>query len=105
MNFNKFISFLTILIMSGFVLTACKNETAYIHDQRGKSIPVSTTDSDTYTFKLPTATKIETPSVEFPEETIPEEPEVPTESKEPIAEPEIIPEEPPVTIGPKTGEP
>ena len=98
MNFHKFISFLTILMMSGFVLTACKNETAYIHDQRGKFIPVSTTDSDTYTFKLPTATKIETPSVEFPEETVPEESDT-------VPEPEIIPEEKPVTTGPKTGEP
>lgn len=100
MKFPKLISFLTILIISGFVLTACKNETAYIHDQRGKSIPVSTTNSDTYTFKLPAAQKIETPS-----EELPEEPETSTESEAVSETPEIIPEEEPVTTGPKTGEP
>lgn len=102
MKFSKFISFLTILTIFGFVLTACKKETAYIHDQRGKSISVTTTDSDTYTFKLPAAQKIETPHNESIEETISEESEPTTEI---ATEPETFPEEEPVSVGPKTGEP
>lgn len=109
MKFHKFISFLTILIMTGFLLTACGNSTLYINDQRGKSIPVTTSDSDTYTFKLSVAPveDIEEPIVEMLEEVIPEEPKpTPVEMPEEITteEPEV-PVEESASIGPKTGEP
>ena len=103
MKLHKPISYLFILIMAGFLLTACGNETSYINDQRGKSIPVTASGSNTYTFKL-SAEQIEKPEitpVEVLEETTPEEPEEPTaEPKEPAAEPEE-----PAAVGPKTGEP
>ena len=93
--------------MAGFLLTACKNETSYINDQHGKSIPVTASDSGTYTFKLPTEQmgKIETPSVEISEETIPEETEPAATAVESEAFEETVAEEPLATKGPKTGEP
>ena len=107
MKFHKLISFLTILIMAGFLLTACKNETSYINDQHGKSIPVTASDSGTYTFKLPAEQmeKIETPSVEISEETILEETEPATTTVESESMKEEVPKEPLATEGPKTGEP
>ena len=107
MKFHKFISFFTILIMTVFLLAACGNSTSYITDQRGKSIPVTTSDSNTYTFKL-SATPvedIEEPVVEMLEEVLPEEQEPQAETEEPALEPETVSEEKPAEIGPKTGEP
>lgn len=98
MKFNKLFLLTLTFIMAGFLLTACKNSTSYISDQTGKEIPVTTSDSDTYTFKLP-ASQVE--AVEAVEVTVPEDPEPVV--VEPVEE--EIPEEPLATEGPKTGEP
>lgn len=100
MKINKLLLFTFIFVLSGFLLTACGNDTSYISDQTGKEIPVTSSDSDTYTFKLPAVETevIEAPSVEIPEETEPT-----TVESEPVEE--DVPEEPLATEGPKTGEP
>ena len=109
MNFHKSISLFLILTMSVFLLTACKNETSYIHDQRGKSISVTSSDSDTYTFKLSGVQIQEESATEASEEILSSEPETPLE--EPLPETietgteAAIPMEEPAAIGPKTGEP
>lgn len=98
MKFKKLLLITLTFVLTGFLLTACGNNTSYISDQTGKEIPVTSSDSDTYTFKLP-ASQVE--AVETPEVT-------PSENPEPvIVEPaeEEIPEEPLATEGPKTGEP
>ena len=98
MKFNKLLLFILISILSGFLLTACGNATSYISDQTGKTIPVTSSDSDTYTFKLPAIEpeEMEMPAVSKEPETDIEEPEL---SEEPISE------EPLADEGPKTGEP
>lgn len=106
MNSSKILFMTITLIMTGFLLTACGNNTSYISDQTGKEIPVTSSDSDTYTFKLPAEQKIEeTPSVDIQEETIPEETESTTTIVESESLEEEVPEEPLATEGPKTGEP
>ena len=107
MNLHKPISFLIILTMTGFLLAACGNNTSYISDQRGKSIAVTSSDSDTFTFKLSTEQieELETPSVEISDETTPEEAEPTTTTVESESLEEEVPEEPLATEGPKTGEP
>lgn len=109
MKFQKTIFFFIILIMTSFLLTACTNETSYIHDQRGKSISVTNSDSDTYTFKLSASQveEIEEPSVEVFEESISKKEDTPSveASEETTPEETEITVEEPATIGPKTGEP
>lgn len=101
MKFLKPVSFFIILTMTGLLLTACKNETSYIHDQRGKAIPVTNSGSDTYIFKLSGIQIDDEESVtEVLEESVPEVPET---TEEPLDTPEL-PEEDPI-VGPKTGEP
>lgn len=97
MKFNKLLLFTFIFVFSGLLFTACGKNTSYISDQTGKEIPVTSSDSGTYTFKLP--------AVETQEETIPEEaePTAPLVESEPMEE--YVPEEPLATEGPKTGEP
>lgn len=98
MKLNKLIPITLILIFTYILLTACGNDTSYISDQTGKTIPVTSSDSDTYTFKLPAveAEKTETSVITTEPETTIEEPETPEEAieKEPLAD-----------EGPKTGEP
>ena len=98
MKFKKLLLITLTFVLTGFLLAACGNNTSYISDQTGKEIPVTSSDSDTYTFKLP-ASQVE--AVDTPEVTIPEE------TKPVAVEPveEDIPEEPLATEGPKTGEP
>ena len=95
MKLNKLIPIILIIILSCFLLTACGNDTSYISDQTGKTIPVTSSDSDTYTFKLPTA---ETEETDAP--VITAEPEITVEEPE-----EAIEEKPLADEGPKTGEP
>lgn len=111
MKLQKSISLLLLFTMTVFLLTACKTETSYIHDQQGKSIPITNSDSDTYTFKLSAQQieDLEEPSVEVLEETISEEvetlsEELPPEEAQLTTEPEI-PSQQPASVGPKTGEP
>lgn len=97
MKIKKFVLLFTIIVSMAFFLTACSSDTAQISDKNGKSITVSTPDSDTYTFKLPVSQNEETPMEEAPVE---EEPEtVETESVTAETESEESSE------GPKTGEP
>ena len=98
MKLNKLLIITLTFVFTCFLLTACKNSTSYISDQTGKEIPVTSSDSDTYTFKLP-ASQVE--AVEAPEIIIPEEPEPIV--VEPVEE--ELPQEPLATEGPKTGEP
>lgn len=95
MKLNKLIPIILIIILSCFLLTACGNDTSYISDQTGKTIPVTSSDSDTYTFKLPAVEPevTEAPVITPEQETTVEEPE------------EAIEEEPLADEGPKTGEP
>ena len=119
MKFHKFIYFLTLLTFTGFLLTSCNTKTSYINDQRGKSIPVTTSDSNTFTFKLST---VELEDTEIPEEVIPEETtpavtvpeakeaafteeEIVKEPQDTISTKEEVAKEPLATVGPKTGEP
>lgn len=102
MKLNKTIRFLSILTISAFLLSACGNNTSYISDQTGKEIPVTSSDSDTYTFKLPASQAEE---VEIQEETIPEETESTATVVESEAIEEDVAEEPLASEGPKTGEP
>lgn len=95
MKSHKLILLLSIFTMTVFLLTACGNDTSYISDQTGKTIPVTSSDSDTYTFKLPTA---ETEETDAP--VITAEPEITVEEPE-----EAIEEKPLADEGPKTGEP
>ena len=96
MKLSKNILIVSILITL-FTLTACDNTTAYINDQTGKEISVTTSD-DTYTFKLPAAES---------EESVTSEPEA--ESVSEIKEPTATVVESDGTNtdseGPKTGEP
>ena len=109
MKFKKLLLITLTFVMAGFLLAACGNNTSYISDQTGKEIPVTSSDSDTYTFKLPAEQKIEeieeTPSADIREETIPEETEPTTTIVESEATDEEITEEHLATEGPKTGEP
>lgn len=103
MKFNKLLLFTFIYTLAGFLLTACGNTTSYISDQTGKEIPVTSSDSDTYTFKLP-ASQIEEP------ETSPADDEAAAEiaeENEPAdnATKTEIAEESTDSEGPKTGEP
>ena len=95
MKLCKFTILLSVFIMSALFLTACGNDTSYVSDQTGKTIPVTSSDSDTYTFKLPTA---ETEETDAP--VITAEPEITVEEPE-----EAIEEKPLADEGPKTGEP
>lgn len=107
MKYIKLLLFTFIFVTSCFLLAACGNDTSYVNDQRGKPIPVTTSDSNTYTFKLSAGQmeKIETPSVEISEETIPEETEPAATAVESESMKEEVPKEPLATEGPKTGEP
>ena len=112
MKYIKLLLFTFIFVTSCFLLAACGNDTSYVNDQRGKPIPVTASDSNTYTFKLSARQmeKIETPSVEIseetiPEETIPEETEPAATAVESESMKEEVPKEPLATEGPKTGEP
>ena len=107
MKYIKLLLFTFIFVTSCFLLAACGNDTSYVNDQRGKPIPVTASDSNTYTFKLSAGQmeKIETPSVEISEETIPEETEPAATAVESESMKEEVPKEPLATEGPKTGEP
>lgn len=107
MKYIKLLLFTFIFVTSCFLLAACGNDTSYVNDQRGKPIPVTASDSNTYTFKLSARQmeKIETPSVEISEETIPEETEPAATAVESESMKEEVPKEPLATEGPKTGEP
>lgn len=98
MKSRNLVLLLSVFILNILLLTACGNNTSYISDQTGKEIPVTSSDSDTYTFKLPA---VETEIIEAPTVTVPEEAETTTikESEEPIPEESLVEE------GPKTGEP
>ena len=103
MKFNKLILFIFSYLLAGFLLTACQNTTSSVNDQTGKAIQVTSSGSDTYTFKLPAAELEETTPVEIPEE-IPEEITEETETIADTTEPEFV-EEDADSEGPKTGEP
>lgn len=107
MKYIKLLLFTFIFVTSCFLLAACGNDTSYVNDQRGKPIPITASDSNTYTFKLSAGQmeKIETPSVEISEETIPEETEPAATAVESESMKEEVPKEPLTTEGPKTGEP
>lgn len=98
MKSRNLVLLLSVFILNILLLTACGNNTFYISDQTGKEIPITSSNSDTYTFKLPSA---ETEEIEASTVTVPEEAETTTikESEDPILEAPLVEE------GPKTGEP
>ncbi len=91
-----------IFVMTGFLLTACGNNTSYITDQTGKEIPVTSTDSDTYTFKLPSDQSVEPPKTDYDE---PETTTTTISSDSSTASDENTDKESLASEGPKTGEP
>ena len=105
MKISKSIFIIFILMIVVFSLTACKNDIAYINDQTGKEISVTTSDN-TYTFQLPSISVQETESstkMSEPSTTIVES-EVSTTAEES----ETTEKNPPTFLeseGPKTGEP
>lgn len=103
MKFNKLILIALISIFLCFLLTACRNDTSYINDQTGKVIPVTTSDSDTYTFKLP-ASQIEESEPPSSDDVATTEIAEETEIADNAVETEIS-EENTDSKGPKTGEP
>ena len=103
MKFNKILLYTFVCILSGFLLTACGSDTSYINDQTGKVIPVTSSDSDTYTFKLP-ASQIEEPETPPADDVATTEIAEENEIADNVAETEIT-EESTNSKGPKTGEP
>ena len=59
MKVTNYKSAIILCIMTGFLLTACGNNVSYITDQMGKEISVTTSDTNTITFKLPSDQSIE----------------------------------------------
>ena len=92
---------LTILIsvfsITTLLLTACSTQTVQIIDKNGKSISISSPDSDTYTFKLPSDSSDHVSQAEnmINEVTVPEE-NATVDSDIPSSLP---------SNGPQTGEP
>lgn len=96
MKLSKNILIIFIFLITLSALTACNNTTAYVNDQTGKEITITTSD-DTYTFKLPATEAVEVMS--FVPESEAEETQEPTTT---VVESEGTNTD---SNGPKTGEP